>query len=471
MEVYEIAYLFLGLATLVAAGTIINYSRKRSAATSDPEIKAAFRPLYLFAIGLIVFGVGSILTFFVLNGFLSVFSTESFVYQYNLYLNDYYLFYTFTLIELFFLSIAAGIILRQRLIMLFMIVMIALAFILAFDSILIVEDMRSSNVAELYINFGNILSILILFANAVLFSWIAYDTKRSTSLALGYAMVVQVLAVPRLYAILPVEFIVAISVLALMGPAMIAFAFLRPDQKISGELIGYGASFAGPVIVIASLFTTGIVLDIQIIILAIAGSIAIALASGTASYTYGRWRDTRQLPTALLMVIFTSLAAGQIIGMLGSFNVIQGMTSVYFDFIATSFSLAIFTVIAILAAGYRTAASVPLFIYIPTAILMVQSYPAPISVAFLNYVYLGVPVMILFFVPVLLFAGVWRRMKRAGTPGRMRPLGMSIGILIYIMIRFAFLLLEFPTLDPGYGLVAVPLGVLWLSITGRLDRL
>jgi hypothetical protein len=45
MEVYEIAYVFLGLATLVAAGTIINYSHKRSVASPDPEIKKAFRPL------------------------------------------------------------------------------------------------------------------------------------------------------------------------------------------------------------------------------------------------------------------------------------------------------------------------------------------------------------------------------------------------------------------------------------------
>jgi hypothetical protein len=255
-----------------------------------------------------------------------------------------------------------------------------------------------------------------------------------------------------------------------MGPAMIAFAFLRPDQKISAELVGYGASFAGPVIVISSLFTTGINIDIQIIVLAIMGSIAIALVSGTASYTYGRWRETRQLPTALLMVIFTSLAAGQTIGMLGSFGVIPGMGTVYFDFVATSFALAIFSVVAILAAGYRTAASLPLFIYIPTAILMAQSYPAPISTAFLNYAYLGFPVMLLFFLPVILFAGAWRRMKRAGSPGRMRPLGMSIGVLIYIIIRFSFLLIEFPTLDPGYGLVAIPLAILWLAITGRLDR-
>jgi Na+/proline symporter len=79
--------------------------------------------------------------------------------------------------------------------------------------------------------------------------------------------------------------------------------------------------------------------------------------------------------------------------------------------------------------------------------------------------------MALFFLPVVLFAGAWRRMSKAGSPGKMRPLGMSIGLLIYIAIRFTFLLLEFPFLDPGYGLVVVGFAVLWLSITGRLDRM
>jgi len=470
MEVYEIAYLFLGLATLVAAGTIINYSRKRSAATPDPDIKAAFRPLYLFAIGLIVFGIGAVLTFFVLGDWLTVFPVESFVYQYNPYLNQYFLFYTFTLIELFFLSIAAGIILRQRLIMIFMILMIIVAYLLAFNSINMIEQMRTSNIAELYIDFGNILSVLILFANAVLFSWIAYDTKRSTSLALGYAMIVQVLAVPRLFVLIPVEIIIGISILALMGPAMIAFAFLRPDQKISGELVGYGASFALPVIIIISLVTTGAIADLQVVVIAIFGAIAVMFAAGTASYTYGRWRETKAIPTALLMIIFGSFAVGQAVGMFGNIGVFTTITGVYFDLVASSFALIIFTVVAFLAAGYRTSASIPVIIYIPTIILIVQRFPDPVSVAFLTYWYLGMTVMALFFLPVILFSITWRRMKKAGASGRSRPLGMALGLLIYILIRFPLLLLEFPYLDPGYGLVVAAFIIFWLSITGRLER-
>lgn len=470
MEVYEIAYLFLGLATLVAAGTIINYSRKRSAASQDPEIKKAFRPLYLFAIGLIVFGIGSILTFFVLNNQFSLWDVDSFVRLYNNYLNYYTLFYVFTLIELFFLTIAAAMILKQRLIFIFMLIMILFAYLLIFNAVLTVQAFRSSNIAEFYINFGNVLSVILLSANATLFAWIANDTRRSTSWALGYAMIVQILAVPRLYALLPIELIMAISVFALMGPAMIAFAFLRPDQKISVELLGYGASFAGPVIVFASLLTTGLIANMFAVMLAVFGSVAIALASGLTSYTFGRWRETKQLPTALLMVIFASLAAGQIIGILGTFQVLANTWSIYFDFIATSFALSIFTSVAILAAGYRVAASMPLLLYLPTAMLITQEFPAPLGEAFLIYAYLAVPAMMFFFIPVFLFVGVWRRMKKANAAGKMRPLGMSIGLLLFLIIRISFLLLDVPYFDPGYGLVALPFVVFWLSITGRLDR-
>ncbi|TFG94331.1 hypothetical protein E4H12_15345, partial [Candidatus Thorarchaeota archaeon] len=98
MEIYEIAYLFLGLATLVAAGTIIDYSRKRSAATSDPEIKKAFRPLYLFAVGLIIFAIGALLTFYeILVGVPFIQIPEVIVIGTN-----YYLLYYITLVELVF---------------------------------------------------------------------------------------------------------------------------------------------------------------------------------------------------------------------------------------------------------------------------------------------------------------------------------------------------------------------------------
>ena len=479
MEIYEIVYLFLGLATLVAAGTIINYSRKRSAATSDPEIKKAFRPLYLFAVGLIIFAIGALLTYWEL--FVQVPWIQISVFG-ELADTYYFLLYYLTLVELFFFAISAAMIIQQRLIGIFMVIMLLVAYLLMFNAVLILEEQRVSSLAQTYIQFGYLLTMIIFAAVAVLFAWIAWDTRRSTSLSIGYAMGVQVLAIPipallsliptnpGLYTIPVLNYSSAISMIAIMGPAMIAFAFLRPDQKISGELLGYGAAFAVPVFIVASLFTSGYLSNLPVVLIAIAGAVAIMLTAGSASYSFGRWRDTKQTPTALLMISFASFSVGQTVGILGSIDILDKDFAIYFDLVASSFALILFAVFAILAAGYRTSAGAPLFLYIPAILFMTSSYPAPISTALLTWMYLVVPVMVMFFIPVIIFYRVWRRMKAADTPNRMRPLGLSLGLLAYIMIRFPLMLIDFEPLDPSYGLIAIGFFVLWLAITGRLER-
>ncbi|MFW9925821.1 MAG: hypothetical protein ACFFDM_03525 [Candidatus Thorarchaeota archaeon] len=471
MEVYEIAYLFLGLATLVAAGTIINYSRKRSAATSDSDIKKAFRPLYLFAFGLIIYAIGALLTYY------ELLVEIPFIQIYGVINTNYYLLYYITMFELLLLAISASMIMEQRIIGLFMIIMIAVAYLLMFNAILILEQTRVSNIAQLYINYGYVLTMIILGAAAFLFSWIAYETKRSTSLALGYAMIVQVLAVPGLYSILSLEIIIAISIFALMGPAMIAFAFLRPDQKISGELVGYGASFAGPVAIVAALISTQTTFNPEVVLLAGVGALALMLATGTTSYLYGRWRETRQIPTGLLLLAFIGFAVGQVVGMLGAIGVIIGVLPSYIEILSVGFALSIFSVVAIFAAGYRSAGLIPFLIYIPAAIFIGQGYTQGlvVSEAFLQYIWIVIPLIILFFVPVILFLGTWRRMKSTGATGRSRPLGMGVALFLYILIRLPLMLFEtevsaFLAFDPSYALVVLSFGVFWLSLTGRMEK-
>ncbi|MFW9844274.1 MAG: hypothetical protein ACFFEV_06850 [Candidatus Thorarchaeota archaeon] len=479
MEIYEIAYLFLGLATFVAAWTIINYSRKRSAATSDPDIKKAFRPLYIFAVGLIVFAIGCIMTFWELYIQIPWLQIEAAGEPVDTF---YYTLYIVILVQLTFFAISASIIMQQKLIGIFMEIMLGIAYLLMFNAILIFEEERVSNIARSYIQLGNVLTMIIFAAVAILFAWIAWDTRRSTSMSLAYAMGAQALAVPipallsliptnpDLYTIPVTNYSTAISMIALMGPAMIAFAFLRPDQKISGELLGYGAAFAAPAIVLASLISTAMIPDIMTIIISVFGVIAIMFASGTASYTYGRWRETKQTPTALLMMSFAAFTIGQAVGMLGSIGTLDPLLSVYIDFFVSSFALTLFCSVAILSAGYRTASAFPWFIYIPAIVLIMQLYPAPIYIAFLTYVYLAVPTMILYFIPVVLFPIVSRRMKNAGSKGYLRPLGLAIGLLIFMLVRYPFFLIDYSLLGPGYAMVSAAFVLLWLATTGRLKR-
>ncbi|MFW9842681.1 MAG: hypothetical protein ACFFES_17440, partial [Candidatus Thorarchaeota archaeon] len=63
MGVYEVTQLYIGLATILAALTIIYYSRKKSSVL-EAESRGAFRPLYVVATGFVVFALGALATYF-----------------------------------------------------------------------------------------------------------------------------------------------------------------------------------------------------------------------------------------------------------------------------------------------------------------------------------------------------------------------------------------------------------------------
>jgi hypothetical protein len=286
----------------------------------------------------------------------------------------------------------------------------------------------------------------------------------------------QLLNLPDLYGegfggiALPTYGTYIIVFLALMGPAMLAFTFLRPEQEMTGELLGYGASFAGPALVISGLYAQELLADIVLTILVIIGSIAIMLAAGTAAYLFGRWRENKQLPTFLLLLSFALFAFGQIVGILGNTGNLPMLESIYFEMISTALALTLLAITSIFAAGYRSAGLLPLVLFLPVAILIAQGFPTPIEQVFLSIIWLAIPLLIMFMVPVLLFGNVWRRMKQENAPGRLRPLGIAVGILLFLVIKIPFLLLALPGIDPGYALVTASFFVSWMALTGRLDR-
>ncbi|MCK4567788.1 MAG: hypothetical protein KAU48_10820, partial [Candidatus Thorarchaeota archaeon] len=101
MGIYETTQLYLGLATIVAALTIIYYSRVKSA-TMDEESRKAFRPLYVVAIGLVAFAIGALATFLE--------ETLGFAFL----IETYYAYYVAEAVEVIILGIAAAMILKAR---------------------------------------------------------------------------------------------------------------------------------------------------------------------------------------------------------------------------------------------------------------------------------------------------------------------------------------------------------------------
>ncbi|MFW9845440.1 MAG: hypothetical protein ACFFD6_01725 [Candidatus Thorarchaeota archaeon] len=480
IETFEVAQLFIAIGTLVAAGTIIRYSRSRSAG-ADMETKRAFRPLYLFALAMVIYAIGTFVTFYeaATNSSLFVDFLVDYFGARLLFQGLVFPFYTLfivLLIETIILGIASSMIIRQRFLAVIVFLIALASFYLLLSSIELQLRTRVSIQAYDWFNWGSLIRSALLLVVTIIFIYIASTTRRGTTAAMSFALMMQLLNLPDFYGegfagiALPVYGTYIIVFLALMGPAMLAFTFLRPDQRMTGELLGYGASFAGPALVVSGIYSQGLLVDPVFTIIVIVGSFAITLSAGTAAYLFGRWRESRQVPTFLLLTAFALFAFAQLVGMLGNTGSLPEMESIYFEILSIGLALTLLSITSIFAAGYRSAGLFPLVLYIPVAILIFQEFPTPIEETFVNLIWFVIPLLIVFLLPVILFSNVWRRMKAQGAPGRLRPLGIALGILLFLVIRIPILLIGILGLDPGYALVTISFFVSWMALTGRLDR-
>ncbi|MFX1272067.1 MAG: hypothetical protein ACFFAX_10290 [Promethearchaeota archaeon] len=453
MGLYETTQLYLGLAVLFAALTIIRYSRSKSAELGADQ-KSAVKPLYIIAFGILFYSLGA----------LSIYIEDTLGIW--ILFDTYMAYYACAMVEVISLSVAAVMIMNSR--RLYAIpVAITMATSVLFGSAFVFEQTTEF----LWVAGFFLPAIVLVFVGGV-FVWIARGTGRSISAALSFALITQIAGLPVIYfsSMLGSEFIYTLFIV-LMGPAMIVFSFLRPDQKVSFELVGYGASFAGPAIIIAGLQNAGLTTDPYFLAIAGMGAIAVLFSLGTGAYLYGRWRDSGQIPTGLMMTSFFLLAVGQISGMLGNFEVIPSPDAFYIEFILTGYALAILAVGAIYAAGWKTAGLVPILAYLPISIMTIQAYPADIATVFMNLMYITVPTIGIMILPSLIFIGVWWKMRSRQAPGRLRPLGVALAIFLFFAIRLPPLIAELSGLDYGYGWVVLSFGMFWTALTGRLDRI
>jgi hypothetical protein len=419
-----------------------------------PDSRRAFRPLYVVAIGFVVLALGALATY-----------TEGITGQ-AILVDYYYAFYAAAAVEVIMLGIAAAMILSAR----------------RFYSIPVSTGLLSvllfylagiyPQTSDFLMLIGVLLPSIVLAGIGGLFVWITRETRRGTSAALAFALIAQIAGLPVLYFQLlvgPNAFLALF--LALMGPAVVVFTFVRPDQKITFELVGYGAAFAAPVLILAAVQSAGLATDLILLAIASTGAMAILLAIGTASYLYGRWTETKQIPTFLYMIAFLMFATGQMMGMLENLGMFPGQIGIYAELLLTGFALTLLSVGAIYAADWKGAALVPMLVYLPIALLIAQEFPSSISGAFMNLIYLAAPLIGLMLLPSILFLGAWRRMRNKGTPGRLRPLGVAIAILLFFLIRLPTIVIGIGGLDYSYGLVFLSFLMFWLAFTRRLDRI
>jgi hypothetical protein len=156
--------------------------------------------------------------------------------------------------------------------------------------------------------------------------------------------------------------------------------------------------------------------------------------------------------------------------MFGNFEMYPTPDAFYIEFILTGYGLAILAVGAIYAAGWKSVGLVPIVGFVPVSILLAQAYPADVAATFLNLLYITVPMIAIMLLPAVIFLGVFWRMRAKGSPGRLRPLGIALGIILFFATRLPPLIAGIEGLDYGYGLVFISYLVSWSAMTGRLDK-
>jgi len=454
MAIYEYVQLFGGAALILAALVVFRYSILRSSG-ADAETKKAFRPLYLVGIALAILGIGSITIYL-----------EAFVITEGILIGTRYAYLLSYAAGVITIGIAAAWILNNR--KMFAVPMGALVATVIFMVLALVIDPGNE---QFYEDMGSLVLSVVLIMVGLLFAWIAKQTPRGTIAALSFAIIAQIGSVPRLYELwVTDDWALLILFFMLMGPAMIIYAFIVTDQKPSIELVGYGAAFAAAILVVATVSALPVPLSfVEYIFLTIgAGGAMICLA--TSAYLFGRWRESKQIPTAIYMFAFLSFYLSQMIGLFGASGVVADPILDLYDFMLMGFAFALISGAAIYATGKVSLSLVPVLVFVTVMTFMMLNFEGSTGQLYRENLGLMLIMLVVFFLPVPIFMAVWRRMRVAGSLAAGRPLGMAIGIILYFVARLPPLLLLMEGVHYGYAAVLVSFFVTWLAITGRFNK-
>ncbi len=464
MEVYIAAMLYFGAANVLAAVLISRYAINRSR-TMDATARPSLIPLHIFAMGLLFYGTGYVLTFY-----------EYYVNQ-PLWVDYLYTLYIFMILELMCITVSASLIIRQRVLVVVSLIITGILMLFTFQSAILLQTDPSSTLAVMLFYMVRLFRFLLLTAVSLNFVYIAFTRRRVTTTAMAFALLSQVLALPSIYiqeSYVPYPLYLIPLFVVLFGPAVLMIGFVRPEQKVSTEVWGYGVAFSGAVIVVSTYAAHASPFVIVDAIIVGFGGLTFLLAIGTSAYLFGRWQEQRQLPTILLSVALFLLGLATVIGMLGSMGEIDLAVARYTEIMMAGLGLSLFAMSALYAAGYRTIGIIPLVFYVPVALVFIQQFilGKAFEVAFVEFAPLVAIIVILEILPAILFAIIWMRLRAKQLPGQARALGLAVGIISLFLISIPFtVLLQRPGVELGYGLVWISYGLIWLAVTGRLNRL
>jgi hypothetical protein len=252
------------------------------------------------------------------------------------------------------------------------------------------------------------------------------------------------------------------------------WCFRYSERKLGGEVIGYSLSTAvigaEVSIILLSLGTAVFEYSITLLIMAVGAGIFIL----TASYLYGRYRETRYAQTLILSLFsflggldFLAFNVGQYLSLISLrppwFNTMAltlGMLTGGFLFIA-----------AMYAVGRKSLILLPTIVVLPLFVLGLLFQPLPL---WLTIIMAGAAVF-LAAVPGVIFAVLLRRMSRTKEKGRGRLLGILMGF-VFMMISSPIWIFTGAELAASFiGIIGALFALLaslhfYLGISSRFDK-
>ncbi|MCF2138121.1 MAG: hypothetical protein K9W43_12895 [Candidatus Thorarchaeota archaeon] len=448
----EASEFWMGIMELIAAVIMYVYT-KQKIKDLPPEEQSTGKPLFLTGGGIFLLGIASLMTF---GG---AYAREVYGVADPLQLWIFtVLFYVFLSLGAFTMSYASSMILEKMksIYILIPLLLIELVVLIIGPSIGL-----SFAVTEFVASYpARILFIIPL----VMWMYIAKQTKTATSISIAYLS----LMVPTftMFFYVPEGLPIMIVIfLRLFGPPFASIAFYSSQRKVTGELILYAASYAFTGLWMTFMITMGITGIDQVLRVVAIGLVGF-VSFGTGAYTYARWRESKASATLTLSLFFNISALGFIMIAMRDLNVMTDPFYLYapvtLGVIGTMFmSLSVF-----IALDWKRTMLLPALIAIPAVIFLISWYPQDVHTIAMYRPMLMVVNSINLMVPIVLYFYLWLRMKRANRPNRLRPLSLSIALILITIANTGGRVSQLPFCY----IELIGMLLAWVGLTGRLDR-
>jgi hypothetical protein len=316
----------------------------------------------------------------------------------------------------------------------------------------------------------NFFALVLFSIPFVLFSYLTVTTRRITSFALAVLSFTYPLILVATTFTSP-ELVASILALRLYGPALLITALILPESKVGAELIAYSFTISSMFYFMSYLLVSTVVGDIAVMQSVTFIAMASILAIGTAAYTLTRWRESRNPATLTIGFYFIVGGFSFLVVALNNIGFIGGLNTEYVALLLGVLAPMILNLSSIVALDWKRVILLPLLIFAAPFFVILIGWTAtpmihPDLLPYRNIV-MAITGILQSVIPLGLYGLLWRRMSKAGAPGRSRALFLALGIVFLIFgtaggsavspISSSFILSAFV--------------IWWLGITGRADKL